>query len=192
MGMKHNGRLLLILNLLFSAPLCALEDTAFISRGRQPDSTAKILAEIREAEQRKIPLEAALKVRNHYAAGRPVDITITVTNLFDTPQLLNCRMLVNHKRLPGEISFTVTGPDGKRRDFQRLVSALELRDQDFQLLARGMCIQRSVDLADFFDMHKKGTYKVQVFYRNNIDQIVGGKHAWMGIVSSEVTDVELQ
>ena len=170
----------------------AVGDAAFISQGRTADPTAKVLSEIREAERRRIPIDAAIKARSRYQLSEPLAVTITVTNLFDAPLLVNSRLLVNHRLLPGELSFSVVDPEGKRCEFQRLVSPFSLADDDFLLLARGMSVQRTVDLADFFTMRKKGIYKVQVSYRNSIDQIVNGHHSWMGSASSDVTEIELQ
>jgi hypothetical protein len=163
-----------------------------VSRGRAPDSTTTILSEMRDSERRRIPLEVALKARTHYPLGDPIPVTITITNLFDPPLLLNGRLLVNHRRLPGEVSFSITDPDGKRCDFQRLVSPMAVTNEEFVLLARGMSIQRTVDLADFFAMRKKGVYKVQAYYHNEMDLIVNGSRAWMGQVVSDVNEVSLQ
>jgi len=183
----------LVLGLLLALTPCsqAIENT-FVSHGRAPDPTAKILSELREADRRRIPVETALKARSSYTLSNPIVVTVTVTNLFDPPLLLNGRMLVNHRRLPGEISFNIIDPDGKRCDFKRLVSPLEPKEDDFVLLARGMSIQRSIDLADFFDLHKKGIYKVQTVYRNDLDHVIGNAHSWMGIASSDVTEIELK
>src|ERR1044072_9227522 len=54
-----------------------------LSSSRQEDPTAKTLAEIRDADKRRIPLEVALKTSNQYVAGNPIQVTVMVTNLFD-------------------------------------------------------------------------------------------------------------
>ena len=167
-------------------------DDVMLSQGRAPDSSAKIMSELRDSERRKIPLEVAITARAHYPLNDAVPITITVTNLFDPPLLLNNRMLVNHRLLPGEISFIVVDPHGKRCDFQRLVSPGAVTNDDFLLLARGMSMQRTVDLADYFSLSTKGVYKVQAFYRNESGQLINGTRAWLGIAPSEVTEIEIQ
>src|SRR5688572_4049489 len=83
---------------------------SWTSRGRRADPQAKILAEIRESERRKLPIEVALKARSEYRRSEAVDVTITITNLFDKPILINSRMLVNHLLLPGEVAFKIIGP----------------------------------------------------------------------------------
>lgn len=184
-------RLLIVaLSAFMGAPVLAGTDL-YVSRGRSPDPTAKILAEIRESERRRIPIEVAVTTRQAYK-GAGIPVTITITNLFDNPLLLNSRMLVNHRLLPGELSFTVIGPDGRKCEFQRLVAALELTDADFVLLARGMSIQRTIDLADFFKMSRRGTYKVQAFYRNETDHLINGRKAWMGIAYSDLTEFNIR
>jgi len=65
-----------------------------------------------------------------------------------TATAINGRMLVNHRRLPGELSFLITIPR-EACEIQRLVSPIEVREEDFVLLERGMSIQRTVDLAGF-------------------------------------------
>src|SRR5882672_6563356 len=85
-----------------------------LSTGRAPDPTAKTVAEIRASEQRRIPLEVYITASENYTAGDPVEVTVIVTNLFDKPLLMNTRMLVNHPRLEGELSFRITGPSGQR------------------------------------------------------------------------------
>lgn len=182
----------IVLAVLLTGSFAPAMDDVMMSQGRAPDSTAKILSEIREADRRKLPLEVAMTARASYSVNASVPITITVTNLFDAPLLLNSRMLVNHRLLPGEISFLIIGPNGKRIEFQRLVSPRPVGDEDFLLLARGMSMQRTVDLADYFDLGRRGTYKVQAFYRNESGQLVNGTRAWLGIVPSEVTEIEIR
>jgi hypothetical protein len=174
------------------APSAQAMEDAFISHGRMPDSTQKIISEIREDDKRSIPLEVAIKSRSTYSNSGPIGVTVTVTNLFEPPLLLNSRLLVNHRLLPGELSFLIIDPNGKRCEIQRLVSPIDLRDEDFVLLERGMSIQRTVDLADFYQMHKKGTYKIRVYYHNSDERIVNNQHAWMGTLVSEPTDLTLQ
>jgi hypothetical protein len=175
----------------FAPSAMAVEDV-FVSHGRLPDSNQKIMSEIRDDEKRRIPLDVALKARREYAFSDPVAITVTVTNLFDPPLLLNSRLLVNHRLLPGELSFLITDPDGKRCEIQRLVSAMDIRDEDFVSVPRGMSIQRTIDLGDFFQMRKKGTYNVRVIYHNSVDQTADGRRAWVGALASEATDIELK
>lgn len=177
---------------LLTVPFAYAMDDVMLSQGRAPDSTRKIMTELREAEQRKVPLEVAIKARARYGVNESVPVTITVTNLFDPPLLLNSRMLVNHRLLAGEIAFLITDPAGKRCEFQRLVSPRPVADEDFVLLARGMSIQRTVDLADYFNLSRKGTYKVQALYRNQYDQMMNGTRAWLGIVPSDVTEIEIR
>ena len=83
------------------------------------------------------------------------------------------------------------GPDGKRVEIQRLITPLSVRDQDFVLLERGQSMQRSVDLADLYGISRKGLYKVQVSYHNEVDHI-GSQHAWKGVVWSEPVEITLR
>src|SRR5258705_9495988 len=77
----------------------------YLSSGRQADPTAKALSEIRAAEKRRIPMDVTLKAFAEYPVGQPVLVSVMITNLFDAPLLLNSRMLVNHPKLQGELSF---------------------------------------------------------------------------------------
>src|SRR5262245_13131328 len=80
------------------------------------DSTVEAVSDIRAAEQRKIPLEIMLKASESYHGGDAVDVTIIITNLFNDPLIINRRMLVNHPRLKGEVSFRILGPDGRYKE----------------------------------------------------------------------------
>ena len=162
-----------------------------LSAGRAPDPAAKAVSEIQAAERRRIPLEVFVKASEHYLAGGPIALTVIVTNLFDRPLLMNSRMLVNHPRLEGEMSFRITDPSGKKVEIRRLVTPLSLRDRDFVTLARGESMQRSVDLADLFDINLKGTYHVQAFYHNEIDYTLEDQKAWKGLVWSEPVEIRL-
>jgi len=161
------------------------------SRGRAPDSTQKSVAEIRESERRRIPLDVALQVSNRYRLHDPIEVTVMVTNLFDPPLLLNSRMLINHPRLQGEMNFTILGPDGKSCEIQRLVTPMAVHDNDFVVLNRGQSIQRTIDLSDFYSITRRGPYKVRVTYRNDVDHPVGRLRAWKGVVSSDVSDFQI-
>jgi len=172
-------------------PCASVEADPWISAGRQPDPTAKTISEIRAAEKRRIPLEVLLKASGHYRAGGPVEVTIIVTNLFDAPLLMNSRMMVNHPLLKGEVSFRIIGPDGGKVEIQRLITPLSLKEDDFEALARGQSMQRAVDLSDLFGVTRKGIYKVQVSYHNEIDHAAGDQRAWKGVVWSEPVEVQL-
>jgi hypothetical protein len=183
--------LLLTASLLAVKPLGAMEGDAWLSKGRQPDSSAKTISEIRAAEMRRIPLDVMLKTSDHYSAGGPVVMTILITNLFDAPLLMNSRMLVNHLLLQGEISFRITGPDGRKVEIKRLITPLSLRENDFVTLTRGQSFQRTVDLSDLYGISQKGIYKVQVSYHNEIDHTVGSQRVWKGIVWSDPIEIQL-
>jgi hypothetical protein len=162
-----------------------------LSTGRAADPTAKTLSELRAADRRRIPLEVYIKASDTYPAGGPVEVTVIVTNLFDKPLLMNSRMLVNHPRLEGELSFRITGPSGQREEIKRLVTPLSLRDQDFVTLTRGESMQRTVDLSDLFGISQKGVYHIQVAYHNELDYTVQDNKAWKGAVWSEPVELKL-
>lgn len=171
-------------------PLEAYENYA--SLGRREDSTEKVIAEIRAAERRKIPIEVALKAPEEMDASEPVVVTIMVTNLFPEPLLMNKRMLVNHPRLRGEIAFRITAPNGTICEFTRRVTPLAIRNEDFVVLERGMSIQRSVDLSDLYALTWKGRYKIEAVYRNDIDQVEDSLRAWKGSVRAQPIDIVLK
>ena len=97
---------------LLTLPVIARSETVdpWLSTGRQADPTAKTLSEIRASEKRRIPLEVLLKASENYSVGDAVNVTIIVTNLFDTPLLMNSRMLVNHPLLQGGNLLADYGP----------------------------------------------------------------------------------
>ncbi len=165
---------------------------AYRSQGRGVDPTAKTLREIRQAERRRIPIEVALKTSRAYAWHTPIEVTIIVTNLFEKPLLINRRMLINHPRLPGEVSFQIIGPSGQRCEIGRLVTPMALRDDDFAVLPRGMSIQRTIDLSDFYKLDQKGPYNVVAFYRNDVDGAKKALTAWKGVVASTPVEITLQ
>ncbi len=164
---------------------------SMLSTGRAADPTAKTVAEIHAEERRRIPLEVYIKASETYTAGGPVEVTVIVTNLFDKPLLMNSRMLVNHPRLEGELSFHITGPSGQREEIKRFVTPLSLRDLDFVTLTRGESMQRTVDLYDLFGIRLKGVYNIQVSYHNEIDYTLRNRKAWKGLVWSEPVEVKL-
>lgn len=169
-----------------------LSSDPYLSTGRQPDPTAKTLSEIRQSERRKIPLEVFLKAGENFEIGESVEVTVIVTNLFDRPLLMNARMLVNHPRLQGEVAFRIQGPDGKMREIRRLITPMTIREEDYTVLHRGQSMQRTVDLADLYDLHDKGVYKVLVSYHNEQDQSIDGDRAWKGIVWSEPVEIHVK
>ena len=183
--------------LLSLVVLCALAhadgiDAPFLSAGRAPDSSQKTISELRAAERRRIPIEVAVKAASAYASQDPVEVTVMITNLFDEPLLMNRRMLVNHPRLQGELSFRVEGPDGQRCEIKRLITPMTLDDEDFVVLPRGQSIQRSVDLSDLYAMKLKGMYHVTAVYHNEIDHTdESNLRAWKGVVASEPIEIRL-
>jgi hypothetical protein len=190
MMMRFPQAVFILLLALSQASGYAVEDP-LLSTDRQPDSTAKTLADIRAAEKRHIPLEVMLKTSNDYKAGGPVGVTIMITNLFDAPLVINRRMLVNHPLLQGEVSFRIIDPNGKKVNIQRLITPLSLRDEDFVTLNRGESMQRDVDLTDLFGITQKGVYTIQVSYHNDIDHVGETQHAWKGIVWSDPIELIL-
>ncbi len=162
-----------------------------ISTGRSADPSSKTLSEIRAAERRRIPLEVYLKSSTHQRAGGPVEVTVIITNLFPAAILLNSRMLVNHPKLQGEIAFRILDKAGQPLEIQSLVTPLTMREDDFVILARGESVQRTVDLSDLYGMRRKGDYKVQAYYHNEVDFVAQGKRAWKGRVWSEPIDIQL-
>lgn len=170
--------------------LDAIENT-YASQGRQDDGTSKTVSEIYEAQRRQVPIEVELSSSSEYPAGSPVSVTVMVTNLFDTPLLINRRMLINHPRLEGEVSFKILGPDGKTCEIQRLVTPMTLSDDDFVMLQRGQSIQRTVDLSDFYAMKYRGNYTVRAYYHNDQDHPEGSVRAWKGVVASDPVDIKL-
>ena len=131
-----------------------------------------------------------IQASDSYVASGPVNVTVIITNLFDKPLVMNSRMLDNHPLLQGELSFRIEDSGGKKVEIQRLITPLSVRDQDFVTLNRGESMQRSVDLADLFGMSRKGTYKIQVSYHNEVDH-VGTRRAWKGLVWSEPVEIRL-
>jgi hypothetical protein len=168
----------------------AFEEPRF-STGRRDDSTEKRVAEIRESEQRLIPLEVSLQAEAEYSRKSPVPVTITITNLFETPLVINRRMLVNHPRLEGEVFFKIQDANGNRVELERPVTPLAVREGDFVVLPKGHSIQRTFHLSDFYGLKKKGQYKIQVCYHNELDEYVDSQKAWKGLVSSEPVEIRI-
>jgi len=189
-SLRGHSSLLILLTAMASAQTFPAQDP-WVSHGRKADSQTKILSEIRESERRKLPIEVALKARTEYKGKEPVAATISITNLFDKPILINSRMLVNHILLPGEVAFKITGPDGKKCEIQRLITPLTVGQDDFVLLPRGMSVQRTVDLSDIYPLTKKGTYKIEAIYHNELDGIQASYKAWRGQAKSDPIEITL-
>jgi len=100
-------------------------------------------------------------------------------------------MLVNHPRLEGELAFVILGPDGKRCEFQSLVTPMSVSPDDFVVLPRGESIQRTVNLAELYRLPGKGRYRVEVYYHNDLDQPAGNMRAWKGVVASDPAEFRL-
>jgi len=180
-----------IVMLVVAKAFAAAVADPWLSNGNQADPTTNSLSEIRASEKRRIPIEVQLKSGDKYRARGPVGVTVIITNLFDAPLIMNSRMLVNHPLLQGEVSFRIIGPDGQEIDIERLITPLSVREQDFITLHRGESIQRAVDLTDLFGIHRKGVYKIEVSYHNDVDYVDAAQHAWKGIVWSEPVEIRL-
>ncbi len=185
-------RYLRTLFILFTAMLVMGAAEPLRSPGFAPDPTAKTLSELRAAERRKIPLDVYLKTSNHYQAGDSVEVTVTVTNLFRKPLLMNSRMLVNHPLLQGELHFDIKDESGNPVNLETPVTPLTVKDEDLVILDKGESIQRTVDLADLFGMSRKGSYVIQACYHNEMDGMTEGERTWKGRVWSEPVHIELQ
>jgi hypothetical protein len=172
-----------------AAPVTA---DAYRSKGRGTDSTAKTLGEIRDAERRRVPIEVFLQTDGEYSRNDGVEVTVIITNLFDQALLLNRRLLVNHPKLSGEVSFRIADADGNRYEIQRLVTPMKVGDDDFILLPKGQSVQRTVDLSDIYGLQRKGVYKLQAYYHNNVDHVNGTRRAWKGLAASEPTEITLR
>jgi hypothetical protein len=117
---------------------------------------------------------------------------VIVTNLFEKPLLLNRRLLVNHAKLSGELSFRIVNAAGGRYEIKRLVTPMNVRDEDFVLLPKGRSIQRTVDLADIYGLAQRGVYQLQAYYHNNVDHVDGSERAWKGLAASEPAQITLR
>jgi hypothetical protein len=177
-----------LLAFIFVVPVYA---DSWVSQGRAPDSTSKRLAEIRESERRRQPLEVLLQVQEGYSKRGPMPVTVMITNLFQNPLVVNSRLLVNHPRMPGEMFFRILGPDGHPLQIRRIITPLALRGDDFVVLSQGRTIERTIDLADLYDLHQKGVYRVDVCYHNEVDLPIGHMRAWTGIIASDPVDIRV-
>lgn len=177
--MKH--AIIILSSFIFSSVVGAVVvSDPLLSTGRKADPTSKTLAEIRQAERRRIPIEVLLRAEESYTIGEPMMVSVIVTNLFDQPLAMNRRMLVNHPALEGELYFWIVGPNKKLWQIQRRVTPLPIRAEDFSVLKRGMSMERTIDLADFYGLTEPGNYKIYVAYRNDMDQPIGSLMAWKG------------
>jgi len=138
-----------------------------------------------------VPLDVGLQASSSDKAHDPIDVTITLTNLFDAPLILNSRMLVNHPLLPGEVYFQIVGPDGNRLEVQHLATPRPVQEEDFVVLQRGHSIQRTLDLADLYGVKKKGVYRLRVCYHNEINHNIKGQLAWHGSLFSDPIEIQV-
>jgi hypothetical protein len=131
-------------------------------------------------------VSVTVKTSDHYAAGRPVPVTVQITNESKRPVLLNKRLLVNHEISDGELFFVVESEQGNdyRHGFQALVTPRDLDDEDFVAVSPGDSISKTVDLADRYALKEKGFYTLTVTYRNEHEWSKDGLRAWKGSVRS--------
>ncbi len=142
-------------------------------------------------------LELTLNLNKaQFAAGEPITGRITLRNAGSDAVKVNGRLALNTPYAPEEmreIAFALSDPSGAPLDFQAKVNIGAPRDNQFKTLAPGEAIERSYNLAAYYDLAKPGTYAVQAVYQNQSEpESANGTNVWKGEVKSLVARFTVQ
>jgi hypothetical protein len=140
---------------------------------------------------RSARLVVSLKARAHYSS-KPVIVTVMLSNQSQEPLLINNRMLFNQYPRAGEIAFQIEGPHKAPYPLTKAVMPRDILDTDLTVLPPGQTMEQSADLTDMYALHKRGPYKVQVIYYNNIALEKDGLSTWRGTIASEPVELVLE
>ena len=131
-----------------------------------------------------LPLELTVRVDPADApVGAPTTLLATLRNPTPTPQLVNRRMLLNHRGAPGEVRIDVQGPPGYRNNRGYQVRAGQPAPEFFVSLAPSAALEKSWALHDYQSLHVPGEYRVTVTYHNEATRAPDGRPMSVGGVS---------
>ena len=123
-----------------------------------------------------------------FAPGEPITGLVRLRNMDGEPATVNGRLALNTPYAPQgmrEIAFRLTDPSGTPLEFQAKVNVGAPRDNHFKTLGPGEALERSYDLAQYYDFGQPGTYSVQAVYQNLSEPEAGhGPAVWQGEIES--------
>lgn len=135
-----------------------------------------------------LPLELIVRVDPADApAGAPTTLHASLRNPTTTPQLVNRRMLLNHRGAPGEVWMEVQGPPGYHNSRGYRVRAGQAAPEFFVALAPGESLEETWPLHQYQSMQLPGDYRVTVTYHNEATRTPDGRPMTGGAVSGAAT-----
>lgn len=131
-----------------------------------------------------------------YRPNEPVEGTFTLRNAGDQPALVKARLGLNSPYAPAEfrdLTVEVSGPDGRRLDFDARVNIGFPEDQDFKVLQPGESLTGTHALEGFFALDQPGTYQAQATYHNQSEaKRANGLQAWTGEIQAAPVSFTIQ
>ena len=132
--------------------------------------------------------------QTEYAAGDPIQATLTLLNSGPAAERVNARLALNVPfALPRyrEVSLAVTGPAGEALPFMAKVNVGAAQDKHFKLLAPGESAQHTYSLRDYYQIKAPGAYTVTATYENQAEPTPAestpaedSRRAWKGELKS--------
>ncbi|TNF33657.1 MAG: hypothetical protein EP329_08110 [Deltaproteobacteria bacterium] len=119
--------------------------------------------------------------------GDALSLELALTNPNVEPLLVNGRFVVDEDDAPEgcfEVSFAVTGPDGRPAEFLAEVDGFEASQGDLVLLPPGAEHHGEVRLDRYFLLGEPGDYRVAATYRNTLPYTHEGRRVFVGRVQA--------
>jgi hypothetical protein len=136
-----------------------------------------------------------------YGVDDDVPVRVLLINDGDDPVTVNNRFAVSSPGGPGELTFTVLGPDGEPLPFGARVNLGRPGPEDVAPVRPAGCVGTTIDLVDYFDLSEPGTYRITATYRatggrlddedlgDDLDTPPG---VWTGTLESEEVSIEVR
>jgi hypothetical protein len=127
--------------------------------------------------------------KESYAAGEPIEATVTLKNRSDAPLTINKRMGIDPCGMPEgywELRFEIAYPPGSPDYPVRPVNRGMPDAEDFALLSPGEEMTWSYTVSEWYSVVFPGDYEVKAVYSNPVDGSAFGLSAWVGEIVSDV------
>ncbi|MFI7483392.1 hypothetical protein ACH9EU_13385 [Kocuria sp. M1R5S2] len=138
--------------------------------------------------------------RSTYGVDDDVPVRVLLVNDGEDPVTVNARLAVSSPGGPGELTFSVIGPQGEPLPFGARVNLGRPGAEDVATIAPAHSAGSEVDLVDYFDLSEPGTYRVSAAYRSALgredldDDADAGMPAgvWLGTVESDEVSIQVR
>lgn len=115
----------------------------------------------------------------------------SLVNEGDGEVIVNGRLAVSQVDGPGELSFHVSGPDGRALGFAARVNVGKPLAEDFTTLPPSGAVSAEIDLRNYFRFEGSGRYCVQATYKNRWPGPDVDVRVWTGTLRSEPIEVDV-